>query len=190
MYFGRITLDPISGSIVSGELERIEQAMFEADWAAARAALDDDRETCITDLVRSPDNAEPMRSSRWRPEARWHRTTDAADPLISVLVDYELLRGRVCELAEGTVIAPGSLLPWLNEAYLERVVFAPARRVEVSDPPASSPGRPDVIELRDRERTHPYCDVPASSCQADHIIPFTAGGPTTRGKWTADLRVS
>ena len=35
-----------------------------------------------------------------------------------------------------------------------------------------------AIELRDRECTHHYCDVPAPSCQVDHIVPFSAGGPT------------
>jgi Domain of unknown function (DUF222) len=180
MYFGRITLDPISGSIVSGELERIEQAMFEADWAAARAALDDDHETCITDLVRSPgqrraDALVEMATRSQMAPSDGRRPT----PLISILVDYGTLRGRVCELAEGTVIAPGSLLPWLNEAYLERVVFAPARRVEVSESARLFSGATRrAIQLRDRECTHPYCDVPAASCQVDHIIPFTAGGPT------------
>ena len=100
-------------------------------------------------------------------------------PLFSVLVDYELLRGRVCELAHGTVITPGSLLPWLDEALIERVVFAPARRVEVSEKARLFTGATRrAIELRDRECTHCYCDVPAEGCQADHIVPYTAGGPT------------
>ena len=180
MYLGRIILDPISGSIVAGELERIEQAMFEADWASARAALDDDHEICVTDLVRSPgqrraDALVEMATRSQTAPSDGRRPT----PLISILVDYGTLRGRVCELAEGTVIAPGSLLPWLNEAYLERVVFAPARRVEVSESARLFSGATRrAIQLRDRECTHPYCDVPAASCQVDHIVPFTAGGPT------------
>ena len=39
MWLGKITLDPISGAIVGGELERLEQQMFEADWAAAKERL-------------------------------------------------------------------------------------------------------------------------------------------------------
>ncbi|MGH9080415.1 MAG: HNH endonuclease signature motif containing protein [Acidimicrobiales bacterium] len=34
--------------------------------------------------------------------------------------------------------------------------------------------------MRDRECTHPYCDRPAADCQVDHIVPYTAGGPTTQ----------
>jgi hypothetical protein len=32
---GKITLDPIAGAIVSNELERINQELFESDWAEA-----------------------------------------------------------------------------------------------------------------------------------------------------------
>jgi hypothetical protein len=67
----------------------------------------------------------------------------------------------------------------LDEAHLERVVFAPSRRVEVSATARLFSGATRrAIELRDRECTHHYCDVPAASCQVDHIVPFSAGGPT------------
>jgi 5-methylcytosine-specific restriction endonuclease McrA len=76
-------------------------------------------------------------------------------------------------------VAPGSLVRWLDEALLERVVFAPARRVEVGcTARLYSAATRRAIELRDRQCSHPYCDVPAASCQVDHIIPFSEGGPT------------
>ncbi len=178
MWLGKITLDPISGSIVSGELERLERALFESDWAEARERLG--KEPRLADLGRS--------SGQRRADALVEMATRSQiapsdgrrpTPLFSVLIDYEALRGRVCELAQGTAITPGSLLPWLNEAYLERVVFAPERRVEVSATARLFSGATRrAIELRDRECTHDYCDVPAPSCQVDHIVPFTAGGPT------------
>lgn len=178
MWFGRMTLDPISGTVVSTELERLERAMFEADWAEAR-----------DELGREPTHAELRRTSgQRRADALVEMATRSRvapsngrrpAPLFSVLVDYEVLRGRVCELAEGTVLSPGSLLPWLDEALIERVVFAPARRVEVSETARLFTGATRrAIELRDRECTHRYCDVPAAACQADHIVPFAAGGPT------------
>ena len=178
MWFGKITLDPISGAIVGEELERLEKAMFEADWAAAQERLGD--EATLVDLDRTPGQ---RRADALVEMAIRSRTVPLdgrrPKPLFSVLVDYECLRGRVCELAQGTVIAPGALLPWLDEAYLERVVFAPDRRVEVSNRARLFTGATRrAIELRDRECMHPYCDVPAESCQADHIVPYTAGGPT------------
>lgn len=178
MWLGKITLDPISGSIVAGELERLERALFESDWAAARERLG--HEPTLVDLDRT--------SGQRRADALVEMATRSQiapsdgrrpTPLFSVLIDYETLRGRVCELAHGTAIAPGSLLPWLDEAYLERVVFAPERRVEVSATARLFSGATRrAIQLRDRECTHRYCDVPAASCQVDHIVPFTAGGPT------------
>jgi hypothetical protein len=98
-----------------------------------------------------------------------------------VLIDYPTLSGRVCELAHGTVLAPGALLPWLDEAIIERAVFGPKNRVEVSEKARLFTGATRrAIELRDRECTHPYCDLPASACQVDHIIPDAANGPTTQ----------
>ena len=178
VWLGKITLDPISGSIVAGELERLEGAMFESDWAKAREKLGHD--PTLADLGRTPGQrrADALVEMATRSQMAPSDGRRPA-PLFSVLIDYEGLRGRVCELAQGTVIAPGSLLPWLDEAYLERVVFAPERRVEVSATARLFSGATRrAIELRDRECTHRYCDVTAASCQVDHVVPFSAGGPT------------
>ena len=52
MFLGKMTLDPISGSIVSGELERIEHEMFVADWAKARDEVGS--RPRVADLSRTP----------------------------------------------------------------------------------------------------------------------------------------
>jgi 5-methylcytosine-specific restriction endonuclease McrA len=84
-------------------------------------------------------------------------------------------------LPQGTVLSPGALLPWLDEAYLERAVFTPEGRVECSATPRVFTGATRrAIELRDRECTHPYCDTPATECQADHIVPYVEGGSKTQ----------
>jgi hypothetical protein len=178
LWLGQMTLDPISGTIVADELERLERDLFEADWAEARTALD--REPTAADLART--------SGQRRADALVEMATRSATappdgrrpaPLFSVLVDYPTLQARVCELAQGTVISPGALLPWLDRAHVERAVFRPDRRVEVSATARLFTGATRrAIELRDRECTHPYCDRPAAECQADHIVPYTEGGPT------------
>jgi hypothetical protein len=179
MWLGKMTLDPISGSIVSEELERIERELFEADWAEARSTLG--RDPTSADLLRTPGQrradalVEMATRSRIAPSDGRRPA-----PLFTVVIDYETLRGRLCELAQGTALAPGSLVPWLDKAYVERVVFAPARRIEVSATARLFSGATRrAIEVRDRECTHPYCDVPARSCEADHVVPFEAGGMTT-----------
>ncbi len=178
MWLGKITLDPISGSIVAGELERLERELFETDWAEARATLG--RDPTSSELSRTPGQrradalVEMATRSRIAPSDGRRPA-----PLFTILVGYETLHGRICELARGTVVAPGALVPWLDEAYLERAVFKPSGRVEVSATARLFTGATRrAIELRDRECTHPYCDVPAASCQADHIVPHGVGGVT------------
>ncbi len=178
MWLGGITLDPISGSIVAGELDRLEREMFQAEWAEARTTLG--RDPTIGDLRRTPGQrrADALVEMATRSQiAQVDRRRPA--PLFSVFVGYETLHGRICQLADGTVISPGSLLPWLDQAYLERAVFAPDRRVEVSATARLFTGATRrAIELRDQQCTHPYCDVPAASSQGDHITPYSAGGAT------------
>ena len=177
-WLGKITLDPIAGAIVGGELERLEGELFEADWAEARTELG--RDPAVGELGRTPGQrradalVEMATRSRTAPEGGRRPA-----PLFSVLVDYPTLAGRVCELAQGMAVTPGSLLPWLDAALLERAVFGPDRRVEVSATARLFTGATRrAIELRDRECTHPYCDKPACDCDVDHILPYAAGGLT------------
>ncbi|MGH9081194.1 MAG: DUF222 domain-containing protein [Acidimicrobiales bacterium] len=180
LWLGQITLDPVDGTIVADELERLEGELFEADWAEARLALG--REPTLADLARTPGQRRAdalvemaTRSSTAPPDGR------RPAPLFTVLVDFPTLHGRICELARGTVVSPRALLPWLDRAHVERAVFGPDRRVEVGATARLFSGATRrAIELRDRECTHPYCDRPVADCQADHIVPYTAGGPTTQ----------
>jgi Domain of unknown function (DUF222) len=180
MWLGKMALDPISGAVVAGELERLERELFESDWADARAALG--RDPTAGELSRTSGQ---RRADALVEMATRSRTAPAdgrrPDPLLSVLVGYETLHGRICELAQGTVVPPGSLLPWLDKAYFERVVFQPDGRVEVSATARLFTGATRrAIELRDRECTHPFCDVSAAACQVDHIVPRVANGPPLR----------
>ncbi len=88
--------------------------------------------------------------------------------------------GRICELANGTVVSPGSLVPWLDEAWVERVVFEGRSRVidvGISRRLFSGATR-RAVEVRDRECFHPLCELPAEQCEIDHVQPWAAGGPT------------
>ena len=105
-----------------------------------------------------------------------------ARPLITVLVGYETFAGRVCELADGTVVTPGQIVPLLATADIERVVFAgPSRVIDVGVRRRLFTGATRrAIEVRDRHCTHPGCHEPAHRCQIDHIVPWATGGPTTQ----------
>ena len=88
----------------------------------------------------------------------------------------------LCELADGTVVPPGSLRPWLDEAWIERVVMdGPSRVLDVGVRRRLFTGATRLaVHLRDRECFHPYCDRRAGDCDVDHIQPWSAGGLTTQ----------
>src|SRR3546814_9171471 len=52
MWFGRITLDPVRGTIVNETLAMIERELFEIDWAQAKDHLG--RKPTLDDLPRTP----------------------------------------------------------------------------------------------------------------------------------------
>jgi hypothetical protein len=180
LWFLDAVFDPISGSVVAEEMDRLEKEMFDAEWAEAKLRLGHDPTTA--DLARTPAQ---RRADALVEMAIRSRTAPAdgrrPEPLFTVLVDWETLMGRICELANGTVIAPGAIAPWLSTAWLERVVFHSRTRIEVGVAQRLFKGATRrAIEVRDRECFHPTCDTPAPRCQVDHIIPYAADGPTTQ----------
>ena len=174
-------LEPIVGTIVANQLKAIEAELFAADWAEARDRLG--QRAGAGDLRRS--------AAQRRADALVEMAVRAGtappggrrpEPLFSVVVDYQTLAGRVCELANGTVVTPGSLVPYLDRAWIERIVFdSPSRVIDVGVARRLFSGATRrAVEVRDRGCYHPYCDQPAEGCQVDHIQPWSQGGPTTQ----------
>ncbi len=181
MFYADGTLDPINGTIVNDELSRLERELFEADWTDARHRLG--REPTVVDLLRAP--------AQRRADALVEMAIRSAsaptggrrpEPLFTVLVGWETFNGRICQLANGSVVAPGALVPWLKAAWIERIVFdSPSRVIDVGVTRRLFTGATRrAIEVRDQECFHPLCDEPAPQCQGDHIVPYAAGGPTTQ----------
>ncbi len=180
MYLGQMHLDPINGSIVSNELNRLEHDLFEADCAEAKERLG--RTARIDELARTSGQ---RRADALVEMATRSRTAPAEGirpaPLFSVFVSYETLHGRICELENGTVLHPSALMPWLDSAYFERALFSLGNRIDVSVRSRFfTGGTRRAIELRDRICTHPHCYEPAESCQVDHIETYAEGGLTTQ----------
>jgi hypothetical protein len=97
-----------------------------------------------------------------------------------VVIDLESLK-RTCELWNGTVVTPGSLVPWLDDAWVERIVYAaPSRVVDVGVRRRFFTGATRrAIQVRDRFCSSEFCDLPAEECEIDHDEPYAAGGITT-----------
>ncbi|HUC03999.1 MAG TPA: DUF222 domain-containing protein [Acidimicrobiales bacterium] len=180
MFSGWISLDPISGAIVSDELTRLEKEFFDADWAEAKKRLG--REPTMADIVRTPAQrrADALVEMATRSAAAPNKFRRPA-PLFSVFVGYETLEGPILQLAQGIPITPGSLLHWLELADIERAVFRPNGRVEVSEKARFfTGGDRRAIQLRDQICQDAHCEVRADFCEVDHIIPYSEGGLTTQ----------
>lgn len=102
-------------------------------------------------------------------------------PLFTVLVGDESF-AHLCELASGTVITPGDLVPYLASADVETVLFDGSMTVlSVSHRRTFTGAVRRAIQVRDRHCQHPSgCDVSAEDCDVDHIVPWPAGGPTSQ----------
>ena len=177
--FFKGAFDPLGHAAFAKVFRAIERELFEADWAEARERLG--REPTPADLRRTAPQRRAdalvemaRRAGAVPPGARM------PGPLFTVLVGYETFAGRICELANGTVVSPGSLVPWLTDAHVERVVFdGPSRVIDVGPHRRLFTGATRrAVEIRDRECFHPYCDVSFEECEIDHQIPFSWGGPT------------
>jgi hypothetical protein len=180
MWFGKQTLDPISGEIVHTTLSLIERELFEADWAAAKERLG--WEPVVLDLDRTPAQRRADALVEMAIRARTARDGRRPAPLFSVLVGYETFAGPLLELFNRTVLTPGTVAPWLTEADIERVVFdGPSRVLDVGVQQRFFRGAlKHAIELRDRTCFHPSCDEPPIYPQIDHIEEASKGGPTTQ----------
>ena len=170
--------DPLGYAVFDKALRAIEQELFEADWAEARSRLGDT--VSVHDLRRTPAQRRhdalvemARRSLAMPPGGR------LPDPLFTVVLGDEAAR-RLCRLANGTVVTPGSLIRWLDDAWLERFVTGlPDRKLNLSvRRRLFTGGTRRAVELQHTECYHPYCDTPIEQCEIDHIEPYAAGGLT------------
>jgi hypothetical protein len=171
------TMPPVGGDLFANELRRLEQELFEADVREAKARLG--RSPLPRELARTAEQRrcdaliEMARRSAGRPaDAR------SARPLFTVVLGHNTF-ADLCELADGTVVTPGQLLPFLSEADIERIIFdGPSRVIDVGTRRIFRDAARRAIEVRDRTCWHPSCDVPAEQCEIDHIEPYECGGRT------------
>jgi hypothetical protein len=173
-------LDPINGAIVSDTLKAIERELFEQDRKEARATLG--REPLAAELQRTPAQrradalTEMAIRSRMKP-----KDGRRPEPLFTVVLGAEKFQ-HLCELASRTVITPGSLVPWFDQAWIERMVFGPASRViDVGvQRRLFEGGTRRAVVVRDENTCfHDLCDDEIE--QIDHIEPASWGGPTEQG---------
>ena len=114
-------------------------------------------------------------------------------PLVTVLVDYPTLAGRVCELAgSGTVLPPGDVLELLarDDTLLDRAVFRGANKiVDISSARTFRGTVRRVLDLVHRRCGHPTCFVPAEPVRGRSRGAVEPGRPDVHRQRPARLRV-
>src|SRR5690606_16239940 len=175
-------LTPLAAAAVGEALGRIEDELFATDWAEARERHGDAASAALLARTRAQRRHDAL------VEMAHRAMTAPADgkrprPLITVAVGYETFAGRVCQLASGTVVAPGTVAELLGreDTLIERVVFdGPNRIVDISSARSFRGTLRRILEIKHPRCTHPTCDAPAQRCQGDHILPWSQGGPTAQ----------
>jgi hypothetical protein len=181
LWFGRLTLDPVSGTIVDTTLGMIEQELFEQDWAAAKQRVG--REPAVLDLARTPAQ---RRADALVEMATRARTAPVGGrrpaPLFTVVCGLETLTGPILELFNRRIITPGTAAAHLTKADVERIVFdGPSRVVDVGAKRRFFTGAlRRAIEVRDRTCFHPSCNEVPRRPEMDHIHEHAKGGETTQ----------
>jgi hypothetical protein len=172
-------LPAVGGSIFERELRRLEAKLYDEDVAEGRARLGFD--PLQHHLRRTPEQRRAdalvimAERSATGPEDGRRGTV-----LVTVLVGHDSLT-RILELTNGIPLRAGQLIPWLDAAAIEQVLFdGPNTVVKVSKQRTFTGVVRKAVEVRDRGCQHPTCHEPIDRCQADHIIPWSAHGPTSQ----------
>jgi hypothetical protein len=159
-------LDPVGGTTFKTELDRLCEQLRLDDLrdGVARTATQRRADALVEMATRSA--TAPADGLRPR-------------PLFTVTIGIDPFN-HLCQTAAGTVIAPGLLIPLLSDADIERIVYDPPNRnISASRRQRFTGALRRIIEVRDQRCQHPSgCDEPAVRCDADHIVPRSAGGIT------------
>jgi hypothetical protein len=138
------------------------------------------------------DGPRPPRTLGQRRAAALMRLVSGAEPPkvgIDVLLDSETLAGRppadptrgCCELVGLGPISPTLARTLACDAAIGRIVMR--GESEVLDVGRRTrlitPGLRRTLTVRDRTCVEPGCDIPAHWCDAHHIVPWQAHGPTS-----------
>ena len=175
-------LDPMTGAIVAHEaLERLEQALFDRDWAEARARLGDTATT--TDLARTPQaTPDRPRCGSWpnaRPPSRQRPPRPGSCSRSSSATNRSSgsARSPTAPSSPPARSSPSSTEPTWSGSYSTgrpRSSMSASANASSAAPP-TPPSTPTTAAAPTPPATSPF-----DRCQIDHIIPWSHGGPTTQ----------
>lgn len=164
---GDFALDAIGGATVKKALRRIERRLHRQE---RRAGVVRSRAERMADaLVEMAELANAAPKGARRPA-----------PLVTILAGESSVE-HLLELTDGTVLAPGDVVPHITRAMVQSFIFDGADRVMCGSKQRTFRGTlRRAIQVRDRHCQHPSgCDAPIDDCDLDHITPWSRGGETT-----------
>jgi hypothetical protein len=163
---GDFNLDPIGGATVVEALRRIERDLYRQDQR--HRVIRTKTERMAAALVEMAIRASTVSAGGRRPE-----------PLVCVLAGEAAIE-HVCELAAGTVIQPGLIVPHLARSQVQTFIFDGADHVIAASKQRTFRGMlRRAIQVRDRHCQHPSgCDAPITQCDVDHRVQHHEGGVT------------
>jgi hypothetical protein len=169
-------LDPIDGEIVKDELDRLAEEVRLADLKAGRDRTPAQRRAAA--LVEMASRSKVAPADGRRPQ-----------PLFTVVIGDRSFE-RLCELASGAVLRTGELLPHLDQAMLESILFdGPTTVLGVSRRRSFIGALRRAIQVRDRRCRHASeCDVPAAQCDIDHTLRWIDHGETSQFNGSAQCK--
>ena len=206
---GQVRLDGwlgrVGGSLVTRELDRLCDWLFDQDWAEATARLGEGNVTAA-DLHRTPAQrraAALILMAERSGAMSLGAAGTATKTVLNVVMDWptfcaELARKegrtdlrfsnghafpdeRTCRLDDGTIVAPSPALSLGLAGHIRGLILDP----DGVPLHFGQEHRCFTGDLRTAvQLTHPYCghgagcDVPSWRCQVDHLVAFTDGGPT------------
>jgi hypothetical protein len=162
--------DAVGGATFSAAWERIDNELRLADEADPDAPARSPAQRRLDALVEMAVRATSVTNDNRGGRAR---------PLVTVAVGDHSFR-RLCELSDGTVIAPGELVPYVGDLDVNAILFnGPFHAIGGTSTRTFGGLLRRAIEVRDRVCQHPASDGnPINRCDVDHIIPAATGGPT------------
>jgi hypothetical protein len=173
-------LDAVGGRELLAELRRVETLLYNDDQATGRVRTAGQRRAdALVEIARRSAALDTAESAAGKP----------ARIVLSVVIGLNTFE-HLCELADGTPMTPGDLVPHLHRTDIERIVFdTPDRVMSISHRRSFPAAVRRAVELRDRRCTHPSgCDDPADWCDIDHVEEHSRGGETSEANARALCR--
>ena len=196
-------LDPIGGALYLKELTRLEDALFEQEWAEATARLGEGNVTAA-DLKRTPAQRRAAAQVLMAVRSSGQSLTGASklQTVLNIVMDWptfcaELARSegrhldfgeghvfpgeRTCRLEDGTIITPSQAISLGLVGAFRRILLDPdGVCLDYGQAQRGFTGdlRTVAMLLQEFCGHDAGCDVPSWRCEMDHLVAYTDGGPT------------